>query len=67
VVRPSTLLGAEIGPFQTLPPVKQLMCEVLHSHPDPGGGDYLLALRFIDLNGDQVRLLGRYVLALLRA
>ncbi len=57
----------DIGPHASLPPLKKIEVEVLHCHSDPAGGGYLVALRFHQTGAEQVRLLGRYVLALMKS
>lgn len=55
-----------IGPWGKLPEVGPIPAEVLACRPDPGGSASQVPLRFLELEEDGVRELGRYVLTLLK-
>lgn len=55
-----------IGPWGSLPEVGPIPSEVLDCRPDPSGFTSQVPLRFLELEEDTVRDLGRYVLALLK-
>ena len=55
-----------VGPWGKLPGVGPIPAEVLSCRPDPAGGASQVPLRFLELEEDDVRDLGRYVLTLLR-
>lgn len=67
IMRGGLRFEVDLGPHGSLPPVKKLAVEVLHCHSDPAGGGYLVALRFHNLTSEQVRLVGRYVLSLMKS
>lgn len=55
-----------VGPWRDLPEVGPIPGEVLSCRPDPSGFSSQVPLRFLELEEDSVRDLGRYVLALLK-
>ena len=55
-----------VGPWGSLPEVGPIPAEVLSCRPDPTGGASLVPMRFLELEEDGVRDLGRYVLTLLK-
>jgi hypothetical protein len=55
-----------IGPWGKLPEVGPIPAEVLSCRPDPAGSASQVPLRFLELEEDDVRELGRYVLTLLK-
>lgn len=55
-----------IGPWGKLPEVGPIPAEVLSCRPDPAGAASQVPMRFLELEEDSVRDLGRYVLAFLK-
>lgn len=55
-----------VGPWGKLPEVGPIPAQVLACRPDPAGGASQVPLRFLELEEDGVRELGRYVLTLLK-